>query len=421
MLGRFKQSDFVRNVFTIFTGNVIAQAIPFLIEPIVARIYTPEDFAVLSVYLSVANLFSIIATGRYELAIVLPKEDKKSVNLISLSLIISLGISILSFVLILLCNNYICKILHNENVSSYLYMVPLSVLSVAWYQILNYWNTRKKRFKNVTYAKTLQSTTYSGLSIGLGYAGLIPSGLIISQISGQFLGTIPLLYSFIKNDKKKLEEINRQDIKSVAKEYKDFPKINTPHALCDVIKQSGEVFLLSYFYVKEKVGLHSRTLRLLFSPTAIIGSAIGQVFFQKASVCYQEKGDLQQLVKKVIKSLALIAIIPFTIVAFFGDELFAWFLGEAWRQAGEYGQILTPWIFFNFITNPISQIPLIVNKQKKAFLLSLVGHSLYLIAIVIGGIYSNIKLGFTILSILQSIYYIILIMWLIKISKVKYE
>jgi len=416
-----RPSEFVKNVFTIFTGNVVAQAIPFLMEPVLARLYSPDDFAVLAVYMAVANLFSIIATGRYELAVMLPKEDRKSINIFGLSIIISFAISALSLIVILLFNRYICTILHCSEVSSYLYLVPLSVLSVGWYQTLNYWNSRKKRFKNVTYAKTSQSLFYVGSASGMGYMGMAPSGLVISQVVGQFFGAFPMLFSFLKHDRPSLKEINRVEMKSVAVEYQDFPKINSLHAFCDILKQSGEVFLLSYFYVKEKVGLHSRTLRLLFAPSSIIGSAIGQVFYQKASACYQDKGDLQRLVKKVVGGLVLIAIPAFSVVALWGDDIFAWFLGEAWRQAGEYGQLLTPWLFLNFITSPVSQIPLIVNRQKTAFAFSLLGHSLYLVAIVIGGLYHDIKLGFIILSCLQTVYYIILILWLIKISNIKNE
>ena len=416
---RFGSSDFVKNVFTIFTGNVIAQAIPFLMEPVLARIYSPDDFAILAVYLAVANLFSIIATGRYELAVMLPKEDRKSANILGISILISFAISLLSLIIILLFNRYICTILQCPEVSKYLYLVPLSVLSVGWYQTFNYWNSRKKRFRNVTYAKTSQSVLYAGSATGLGYAGMVPSGLVFSQIIGQFFGLFPMLFSFLKHDRQLVKEINRQEMKSAAVEYQDFPKINSLHAFCDILKQSGEVFLLSYFYVKEKVGLHSRTLRLLFAPSSIIGSAIGQVFYQKASVCYQEGEDLQKLVKKVIGALALIAIPAFAVIALWGDDLFAWFLGEPWRQAGEYGQLLTPWLFLNFITSPVSQIPLIVHRQGTAFAFSLAGHSLYLIAIVIGGLFQNIQLGFIVLSCLQTIYYTILILWLIKISGIK--
>ncbi len=409
-------SEFARNSLTIFSGNVIAQAIPFLAEPLLARLYQPKDFAVLAVYLSVANLFSIIATARYELAIMLPKEDRQAVNVLGLSVLISFMVSAVSFLIILLFNAKICKILHNEDVSSYLYLVPLSVLSVAWYQIFNYWNSRKKRFKNVMFSKTTQSVSTVAVNLGFAIRSL---GLVLGQFLGFLFGSFVLVFVFWRKDKDKLGMITRREMKEVALQYQDFPKINTIHAFFDVLKQSGEVFLLSFFYLKENVGLHSRTLRLLFAPSSMIGSAVGQVFYQKASETYMNGGDLRTLLLKVLKIMALIALPVFTLVAFFGDDLFAWFLGEPYRMAGYYGRFLAPWLFFNFITMPVSQIPLIVSKQKTAFLFSLFGHSLYLAAVFIGGLYHNILLGFTLLSIFSSLYYIFIIWWFVKISNNK--
>lgn len=409
-------SEFVRNSLTIFSGNVIAQAIPFLAEPVLARLYQPEDFAVLAVYLSVANLFSIIATGRYELAIMLPREDKKAVNVLGLSILISIVVSLLSFLVVWIFNAQICKVLKNDDVSSYLYLVPLSVISVAWYQVFNYWNSRKKRFKNVMFSKTTQSVTNVAVNLGFAIKSL---GLVIGQFLGYLFGSFVLLFSFLKNDKDKFTHISKNEMMEVALKYKDFPKINSIHAFGDVLKQSGEVFLLSYFYFKEKVGLHSRTLRLLFAPSSMIGSAVGQVFYQKASETYQNGGDLRGLLIKVLKTMALIAFPVFLTVALFGDDLFAWFLGEPYRMAGAYGRYLAPWLFFNFITMPVSQIPLIVSKQKKAFLISILGHTMYLSAVIIGGLNKNILLGFILLSIFSTLYYIGIILWFIKISSIK--
>jgi O-antigen/teichoic acid export membrane protein len=409
-------SEFARNSLTIFSGNVIAQAIPFLAEPVLARLYQPADFAVLAVYLSVANLFSIIATGRYEMAIMLPKEDKKAVNVLGLSVLISIGVSVLSFLIVWIFNARICKILNNEDVATYLYLVPLSVISVAWYQIFNYWNSRKKRFKNVMFSKTTQSVTNVLINLGFAIKSL---GLVMGQFLGYLFGSFVLLFSFLRKDKDKLNQISRNDMKEVAVQYQDFPKINSIHAFGDVLKQSGEVFLLSYFYFKDKVGLHSRTLRLLFAPSSMIGSAVGQVFYQKASETYQNGGDLRGLLIKVLKTMALIAFPVFLTVALFGDDLFAWFLGEPYRMAGAYGRYLAPWLFFNFITKPVSQIPLIVSKQKKAFLISILGHTMYLSAVIIGGLNKNILLGFILLSIFSTLYYIGIILWFIKISSIK--
>ena len=407
-------SEFVKNSLTIFTGNLIAQAIPFLAEPILARLFAPSDFAVLALYLSVANLFSIIATARYEMAIVLPKSDKQAINVVGLSVIISLIVSVLSLIIVWVFNVKICQILKNEDISSYLFLVPLTTLSIAWYQIFNYWNVRKKQFRNVAIAKTSQSVSNVGITVGL--ASFKSAGLILGQIFGYFFGMIVMLFRFLQKDRKQLKDISKEDMKSVAITYQDFPKINSFHAFCDVLKQSGEVFLISFYYLKEQVGLHSRTLRLLFAPSALLGAAIGQVFYQKASETYQNNGDLKALVKKVLGSLFLISFPAFLAVALWGDDLFAWFLGEPYRLSGYYGKFLTPWLFFSFILSPVSQIPLIVNKQKASFFRNIIGHTLYLTAIVIGGIYNNIILGFALISAFSILYHTYYIFWLIKIS-----
>ena len=412
---KYLHSDFAKNTFTVFSGNVIAQVLPFLCEPVLTRIYTPEDFAVLAVYLSVANLFSIIATARYEMAIMLPKEDRKAMNVLGLSLLITLTISTLSFFVVWFFNTHICKILNNEEVSTYLYLVPLSVLSVSWFQVFNYWNSRKKRFRNVAFAKSVESITL--VSGNIGFAFLKAWGLILGQIIGYISGAVVLCIAFFRRDKNYLQAISKTEMKEMAVEYQDFPKVNTVHAFGDVLKQSGEIFLLSYYYLKEQVGLYSRTLRLLFAPTAIIGNAVAQVFYQKASETFQQTGNIRNLSLKVLIGLACVSLPFYAAVFFWGENLFGWFLGENYSIAGIYGKYLTPYLFFRFITSPVSQIPLIVNKQKKALIISWLGHAIYLSAIILGGIKKDILLGFIFLSIFSSCYYVGLIIWFIKISK----
>ncbi len=66
-----------RNILTLMTGSTIAQAIPIAISPILTRLYTPEDFGVLALFTSLVTIFSVISTGRYEFAIMLPKKRVK--------------------------------------------------------------------------------------------------------------------------------------------------------------------------------------------------------------------------------------------------------------------------------------------------------------------------------------------------------
>jgi O-antigen/teichoic acid export membrane protein len=67
----FKKSEFRKHVLTLLTGTTIAQAIPVAISPILTRIYSPEDFGLLAIYISIVTILATVITGAYDFAIVL--------------------------------------------------------------------------------------------------------------------------------------------------------------------------------------------------------------------------------------------------------------------------------------------------------------------------------------------------------------
>jgi O-antigen/teichoic acid export membrane protein len=91
------KSEFSRNVLTLMTGTTIAQAIPIAISPILTRIYTPEDFGVFALYMAIAAIISVVSTGRYEMAIMLPKRNEDVNAIVKLILILLSSISIFFF------------------------------------------------------------------------------------------------------------------------------------------------------------------------------------------------------------------------------------------------------------------------------------------------------------------------------------
>jgi len=88
------KSEFSRNVLTLMTGTTIAQAIPIAISPILTRIYTPEDFGVFALFIAIVGFFSVIASARYEQAILIPKKDEDAINIFALGFIIICSISL---------------------------------------------------------------------------------------------------------------------------------------------------------------------------------------------------------------------------------------------------------------------------------------------------------------------------------------
>src|SRR5688572_27680976 len=105
------KSEFSRNTAILIIGTIIAQSIPILLQPVLRRVYTPEDFGAMAVYFTILSMISIVACFRYEAAIVLPKNDSAAANVLSLSLLINFVFSGLLLLLLLLFNRSFAELI----------------------------------------------------------------------------------------------------------------------------------------------------------------------------------------------------------------------------------------------------------------------------------------------------------------------
>ena len=82
------------------TGTTLSQMIPIVISPILTRIYNPEDFGIYAIFLAIITILGSIISGRYELAIMLPKSDEDAINIFALGLIITFILTLLSIMIL---------------------------------------------------------------------------------------------------------------------------------------------------------------------------------------------------------------------------------------------------------------------------------------------------------------------------------
>ena len=418
MLNKLKlNSEFSRNVLTLMTGTTIAQAIPIAISPILTRIYTPEDFGVFALYIGIVNFIAIVATARYEMAIVLPKSEKEAINILALSILITIIIVFIITVIIIFFKEYILSALNANTLGNLLYLVPLSIFLSGLAQSFNYWSNRKEYFKNISNAQISQSISVGIFQPLFKFIG-INSGLILGNIVGRFVSVFVLMNKFFKNDTTLLQYVKKEVIIEQMIKYKDFPLINSLHAFSDIARNSGSVMLISSFFGTTVLGFYSLSLRVLQVPIGIIGSALGQVLYKKFTTLHNDGKNLYPYVKNVVMKLFLIAVPSFGLLFFIAPELFAFVFGEKWRVAGEYSRLLIPYLFINFLISPISQIPIILKKQKDFFYINLVGN-LGMPAFFIVG--SLLKYSFPTILLLVSlflfIFYIYLLIWIKGILK----
>ena len=372
MLKRFKpKSEFSRNVLTLMTGTTIAQAIPIAISPILTRLYTPEDFGVFALYMSVASLISVVATGRYELAIMLPKKDEDALNIVVLSISISFLVSFISFLIVYFFNAFVVSLLGHPEISKWLYLIPVTVFLTGIYQSFNYWNNRKKRYKKLAASKIFQSSTMGASNLAMGFGGLGAGGLILGTLVGTGVASSILGSAMWKKERNRLwKDVEKSKMRRMMKQYVKFPLFNLPNAFIDNVRVSGINILISKFFSTSILGQFSLAWKMVQMPFGLVAGALSQVFYQK--IAEAPKNDLNRILKKYIFKASSIALPIFFLLYLFSIDIFTVIFGKNWEVAGKIASIITPWLFLNFISSPIAYIFIVLNKQDILFWISIV-------------------------------------------------
>ena len=366
------------------SGTTLGQIISLAVYLVLSRIYTPQDFGVFALYMSILSITNIMATAKYELAVMMPREDHKGLNLTGLSAIISVFVSLFLFVLVLLFNKPFTRMLGNEQISPWLYLVPLSTLLNGCYQGLNYWSNRNKRFRTMTAASLGQSLTNSSVKVGAGFLVTGPFGLIFGSIAGQFTGLLTYLGNFLKHDRNKFSLINQKDMASLAREHYRFPKYNMLHGVANNFSGNLPVFILTSWFSSAAAGLYSFGFTMIFRPMSLITTAFSQVFSQRVITRENEGLPILPDVRRLLVKMFQFSFIPFVIVAIFASRIFGFVFGQEWETAGQYTRILIPWLYVVFLSAPFSFLPDLFRVQGKAFLIDLVKLAVRIAAIAAG-------------------------------------
>lgn len=357
------KTEFTKNVLTLVTGTTIAQAIPVAISPILTRLYSPDDFGIYALFLSITAIFGSISTGRYEQAIMLPEKDEDAINIFTTGLAINILLSTFILVLVILFNSFFTRILENESIGTWLYFTPLVIFLFGLFNLLTYFNIRKGEFKDLAKANVIKSIVLSISQLSLGVLKFGAGGLITGQILSQLSSNLKLILNIIK-DKVLLSSISKKNIKIQAIRYKRFPFYSTGSVLANTLSLNLNNILISTFFSLSTLGVYSLVQKVLGMPMTLIGTSISQVFFKSASEEKKKDGDVAKAFRSTLKKLFYIGLPIFIFIFFIVEDLFAIVFGEEWRVGGVYAKILVPLTFIRFLSSTLSPILSIYEKQK---------------------------------------------------------
>ncbi|GBU28556.1 hypothetical protein R84B8_02116 [Treponema sp. R8-4-B8] len=363
---------FLKNVLMLTGGAVLAQVINFLLSPVITRLYTPEDYGILSVYSSILGLLVIISSLKYEFAIVIADNDETAINIVGLCLAVLLCIISIIIIILFFAGSIILIKLKYDLIIQYKYFIPLGVFLLGLYNIFSQWAYRRKNIKSISKTKFTQALFNNVIKIFLGFGKFKATGLILGTIAGESAGLSTLSIPFFRDDYHLLKEIKWHKIKYCAKRYINFPLFTS---ISQLFNQAGLLLpslLILSLYDGKTAGFYGLANTVLNLPMILIGNSIGDVFYtEAASFGRNDPKRLKELSNKLFKKLFIMGLIPLIILLAGGPFLFGLIFGKSWIESGYFARIMAIIIFSRLIFMPISRLYSIFEKQKEAFIIDL--------------------------------------------------
>lgn len=371
-LSRFlTQSEYARHVTLLMSGTVIGQAIPVLAAPLLTRLYSPTEFGMFALFLSLSRFLAIVGSGRYENAILLPREERDAYAVCALAMSLVASLSVVILLVTLLAGQAIGSLLGQPELVRWLPLLSVSVLVTGVYQTLNYWYNRRREYHQMAINRIAQAGCTVLFSLAFGVAGFKSGGLVMGMLVGQLVATTPLVWGLWRTRAQR-EDTTFDRMRAMASRYRGFVTFSLPGDALNALTQQVPLVLLSHFFGATTVGQFSLTQRVLGVPASVVGTAFGDVFRERASAERIANGHFAHSWRKTFRYLVLLSIPPFVLLFLLSPWFFPAVFGSQWAPAGNYARLLIPFFFLSIVSSSLGRA-LYVAEWLRADLLWQVG------------------------------------------------
>ncbi|PKP01635.1 MAG: hypothetical protein CVU11_14645 [Bacteroidetes bacterium HGW-Bacteroidetes-6] len=403
---KMNRYDFLKNVVVLLSGSSVALLIPVLMTPILTRLFTPDDFGVWGTFYAIVGIFSVIANGRYELALLLPKGDREAFNLFSGSLLIAFFLSVALIIPVVFWGQQASEALEMPALAPWLWLVPIAVFTNGIIQAANYWHNRSKRFGVLSVGRVVQSFSTAAINLGIGEFSYFSGGMIVASVIGQIF--LSFHYMLKIRIRRLMKLVSFDQIGKVLVKYKAFPVKSGAGIFLNILKEQAPIFFLGIYFDVAIVGFYSLVIRLFNVPLSLVAGSIGQVYYQKAVEMKNNGRSVFDLYKKTTLRMILAILIPVAAVMIWGDQIFGVVFGSDWTEAGKILVIFTVYYAVRFVVSSQSSLLLVFQRLNIEVLFNFTALLLQIASLVVGGLQHDYYLSLYLMSISGTFIYALL-------------
>lgn len=356
----------ITQVLMLSSGGAAASLISFMAAPILGRLYLPEHYGFLAVYMAFANFLGVASTLQLEHSIIAEQTDRRAFDLVTVCAAIALVVSVIGGVIGVGLAVAFADSAPSAGASFWMLLLPFSALSAGMIAAIRSIANRLGKYGQLSRIPVYTVIVTLSVSIMLGLAGWGVSGLFLSYFLGQLL-TVYAYYALYVKLVPGDQSFGMAKSIALLKRHKRFAYFTTPAELLNIVSQQAPVFALNMFGSMAVIGELSRARQIVTLPVTLIGSAASLVFRQHAARIYNQQGECIGIFTQALVLLFALGV-PMTLVIWmFGPEIFRVFLGPNWENAGEIASVISPLILLRIMASPLAQVYNFTRNQLLSF------------------------------------------------------
>lgn len=373
-LRKIFSGSFIRDVAKLSLGTLVGRALTVAALPLLTRLYSPEDFALLATYVAIVSTIAVASCLGFEIAIPLAETDEDAKHLLILAIMALTIVTLFTLVVMMALPQQLATWTGQPALQPYRWLVPLGIAALGLYSVTQYWSTRARRFTQIAQTRISQAVVGVATSVTMGWAGIAPLGLLLGNLLNTSAGSMKLAHWSIKNDAQIFKGLALRGLQSAVCKYKGYPIYWTPESFFNTAGIQVPILLVAA-YSGAEAGFLMLAMQIMAVPMGMFGGAISQVYVSRAQTELQE-GQLAPFTRTIMLRLFKVGFLPFLVLGILAPWLIPYVFGANWVRTGEIIMWFVPWMMLQFVVTPVSMVLHVTGNQAKSMTLQAIGLAL---------------------------------------------
>ncbi len=409
----FKKNSLIsvssKAVLKILSGLALSQIIMLLGYIFLTKLYSPSQFGVLAIIMSVSAILGPLLVLRMEISILIEKYKPVSDVCLFFSVITAVILAFISGAFLIFFS-----FIFDTSWRILAWVIPIFSFGNILMLLTDFYLNRHKKHFYMAIIPVINSTVIIVSSI---IYKDFENGLIWGILTAYSIVTIFCIFFLFKPFMIGYKISTKKRFSYWCKKNKEFVFYTTPAAFLNLLATNLPVLIIGALFGTQSLGFYSLMSKFLLAPVALISGSINKIAIERISRAINNKESVLNIIKKISVKVAIFSLGVILIYLFFiYVNGFSIIFSEEWDVINTISLYFLPSVYFALVAKSTSRFA--VFRRNK---MGLIFQSI-LLTCVIAGIYVPYAYGINfentilILSIVLSLVYFFQLILFYKIA-----